>query len=533
MTELLTGFVPFGEFMPDQRLLANGGLYRAENVVPAHGDYVSSPALTRIVSVAEDLAFGLHVDQRSGHGYAGIGDDIYEVTEAGVVTPRSIAGGYPALPSANGFWRGTSVGANVVMTDYTEPVQYLASGAALFANMITTTGATGFAPRARHVFMLRQNLFLANCFLPLAYDGLAAGANPTLIAWSQSGNIRAFGSARANPELIGAGFQPLEYDLGSIRCAVGSSDYGIVGFSDGLVRVDGPPYTARVIVTGPGCLYPYGMCAAGDDVYLWGGAGLARLRGGEPPLEILGSGPPGKFHRFLTDNATGFSAHPVASVGLLDETEAAYVVSLAYDSVNDMLFVAYSENNDLYSKALLAYNVREDRLSWFQLRHASGDLLSQALFLCPGRQTTASWAPGRDIRFLSSTGGISGEHFYSRLGLGNSFGPAVLGKGYMQLKAGAICRMRRIRPVYSVTDQVAIEQITVHLEATTKPHLTPTIFGPYSTSDPNGWIVTPPPGPAGEFLAPRFTIAANAAMHKMVEYQGFEFEAEIVGSSLA
>jgi hypothetical protein len=402
MGEMKIGFVPLGEYTPDLRYFANSGLIRAENVVPVYGDYLASPALDRIALVAGSAsAYGLHVDQRTGRAFAGIGSRLYEVLDDGTVTERSRAALYPGLPPSNGYWRGCSYGDAVIMTNYTEPVQHLVPGAAVFADMITST----FAPRARSCFSLRNNIFLANCYLTAAYDGLSAGANPTLLAWSGSDRPTQFGSSNANPEIIGADYQSLSFDIGDITGTVAgsdsSTDYGIIVHSNGVVRVDGPPYTCRVIVRDLGGLYPYGVCAAGQDVYLWTAAGLGRLRSGSGPLELVGVG---RFVRALVDNATGFSDHPTASVGLLDASEAAFCVSMAYDAINDMLFVAYSENGDLYGRALLAYNIGEDRISWFQLRYDPViESASQIQFLCSGRQNSAaSWCPGRDLRFISS-----------------------------------------------------------------------------------------------------------------------------------
>lgn len=524
MGERIQGFVPFGEYTPDLRYLANNGLLRAENVVPVYGDYLSSPALDRIsATIVADQPYGLYVDRRTGRGYAGIGSRLYEILEDGTVTDRSIATLYGGLVPSNGYWRGCSFGTNVVMTNYTEPVQYLASGAALFANMITST----FAPRARFCFPLSINLFLANCTLPGAYDTLASGANPTLVAWSRNDDIRQFGSRNANPEIVGADYQPLNYDIGDITGACagsdGQTDYGIIIHSDGLVRVDGPPYQFRVIGRNVGGLYPYGVCAAGQDVYIWTAAGLARLPGGSGPLQLIGEG---KFIRAQTDNATGFSQHPGATVGLLDASEAAHTVSMAHDPLNNILFVAYSENNNLYSKALLAYNIGEDRLTWFQVRHEAEADPNIALFLNSGRNSAAnSWCPGRDIRFLTATS-LSTDNHYSRFKLGNSFGDVLLQKGYMQLNPKLTTRFLRVRPVYAVTNSLAAEQVSLTIESTNKPYATPVAKGPYTALDGGGWIVCPDTD-FYDFHAPKFTIAANANMHRLVEYQGFEYEAEL------
>jgi len=524
---LISGYIPFGEFTPDLRLFANDGLVRADNVVPVYGDYITSPAIERIVdaSLSTGQVHGLHVDPLSGKGYAAIGQSIIECNEDGTKTDRSGAA------YVEDSWMGCSFGSTVIMTNLLNPVQALVSGAGTFANLITST----FAPKAKFCFPFRVNLFLAHLSLGSGYDGLSAGANPTVVAWSQNDVPAKFGSFNANPELRGAGYQPLNFDIGEITGACSGADYAIIAHSNGIVRVDGPPYTFRVVATNYGCLFPYAMCVVGDDTYLWTPAGLGRMRGGVGPIESIGLG---KFVRFLVDNATGFSPHPFMTMGLLDNTEPYVAVSMAHDAINNVLFIAYSHfdtltsSNQPYGKALLAYNISEDRLTWFQVQNGELDAAKNlCLFLRPGRQQPpASWCPGRDIRFLSNSEDsiVADHHYYTKFKLGNSFQTSVLGRGFSQLSKDATTRIRRVRPVYSVTDQAAIGQFSVSIASTNKPYATPVTVGPFTVQDSHGWITTPGTKVA-DFHAPEFTLANSANVYKNVELQGFEYEAEVHG----
>lgn len=513
-----SGYVSFGEFKPDLRYLANDGLLEARNVVPAHGDYISAPAKTTIAAQAAFgvgmLLQGLHFAKNNGFGYVLTQNniplsDIFEVADAGAVTnrTRTAALNYAPMDSLQGTTFGSSVIAalwNNSLPATSEPVQLLTSGAARFVDMITST----FAPRAAYTFPLRGNLFLGKCYLAAPYDTLAAGLNDTLAAWSMSENIRAFGSFRANPELTGTGYQPLNYDLGEITAAVaGGGDYGIFGLHSGIVRVDGPPYTFRVITRDYGCVPSAGgiaMCAAGEDIYYVSPAGLCRLPGGEGPPEVIGER---KFLRWLTDTAF----HSDAFNGNLP--------SIAYDPVGGLLFLSYVHLGSGNHGVVVVYNTRENRASYW----LSTTSVNAPRYLSNGRQDPATnWLPGRDMRFIDPT-----DNGYKRFGVGQSYGgDVVLSRGYMQLKMGQTWRFRRLRPVYAATNQAAIEQISITLESTNKPYATPVASGPFSTIDGHGWI-TCPSAPFADFCSPKFTMTANANMGSVVEYEGFEYEIEL------
>lgn len=525
MGERIRGFMPWGEWRPDLRYLANDGLRVAEGVVPVYGSYISSPAPTRLtaeVSIAGASSRGLHVDQSSGLGYVGLWSvtgavgDIFEVTDAGGVTNVSKAvGAYIEADLVTG-WQGCNFGQNVIMcagsgASAAEIVQYRAPGAALFADLITST----FAPRGRFCFSLRNNLFLANCVLPGAYDGLGAGANPVLVAWSRSDVPREFGSFNADPQLIGAGYQELNFDIGNITGAAGGVDFGIIATSNGIVRVDGPPYTFRVLTRNFGTLFPNSVCLAGNDLWYYGPGGLTVIRGSDGAPSIVGSG---RFTRSLIDATTEFWNHASNPSGLpiLD-------ASIAHDPVSNLLFISYTplNNSGIPASGILVYNIDEDRASFFY------SPTSELSFLRAGRQTTNPWQPGRDIRYMEQFGsGASGNKYYGKFVLGSNSIGSTLQRGYIQFSTKATQRLLRVRPIYHVSDQAAIEQFSVTIDSTNKPYLASAASGPYSSLDSMGWITTPDTVFA-DFHAPKFVLASGASMHKVVEFEGFEYEVEL------
>lgn len=525
---MTTAFVPFGDFVPDRRYLGNtsGGLLMAREVVPVYGSYIASPDTPALGQIATSAAErGLHVHLATGDGYVAVDVGgvarLYQITEPlgvpPVITDRSKAGAY-----TQGFeWYGCSFGSNVVMANGDSPVQYRdAGGAAAFANMITST----FAPVGKFPFAFKNNLFLANLTLAAPYDGLAAGANPTVVAWSGSDNIRQFGSFNADPQIIGAGYQPLNFDIGDITGAIGGTDYALVAHSNGFVRIEGPPYTFKVVTDGCGCLYPYSLCRVRDDVYFWGPSGLTRLRGGLGPPETVGIG---KFTRSLIDNTTGFSD--------ISWINGGQIISSAYDALNDIVLTAYRSNletttgvSDPHAQTFLWYNVNEDRATVATMpRYDLDDAVAPAHYLRTGRQAGVGsyWTPARDIRFLSNsantTAGTVSYHYFSLGGIPQSL---ILHGGYNRLNPETTSRIVRVRPVYTKTDNSVVVGVwSATIESTNMAHSTPATSGPFTTADSHGWITTPT-AVMGDFHSVSFNLSPATDVYKIAEFRGYEVE---------
>lgn len=517
-------FIPFGEFAPDRRYLGNeeSGMLMAREVVPVYGSYIASPDTPSIATVVgSGTERGLHVHFQTGDGYVavdvGANGRIFQVTEAGVVTDRSIA----ALYTAGLETYGCSFGTNVIMTNGTDPVQFRdGSGASLFANMITSAA---FAPAGKFPFAFKNNLFLANLTLPAAYDTLPIGANPTVVAWSRNDDIRQFGSFNIDPQIIGAGYQPLNFDIGNITGAIGGTDYALVACSNGFVRIEGPPYTFSVVVDGCGCLYPYSLVRVREDVYFWGPAGLMRLPGGFGPVQSVGIG---KFTRSLIDNATGFSDMAWVNGG--------QIISGAYDAVNDIVVMAYrsalstSGVVDPHTQTFLWHNVTENRSSVATMpRYDTNDKVSPIHYLRTGKQAGvgSTWSPARDIRFLTNSADAAPDDVtYRQFGLGFIPLPLILHSGFKRFYKDKVSRVVRVRPAYTLTDPAAVPGVwSVTIESVNRHSATPSGLGPYTTLDSHGWIVTPSTI-FGDLHSIMLSISPASDVYKIAEYRGFEVE---------
>lgn len=543
-------FIPFGELKADQQSFSNDGLMEALNVVPLHGNYMGAQRWATIgTDEPADEALGLHVHFAGGstwYAYVGSVTALYESTSAGVFTDKTrlVGGAYATSTTSDGNgWQSTSFGNAIVTTNYVDDVQYLPSPAtANFAKLAQSGGANpGMDPKCRFLFPVKNNLFLAYLNLAAAFDGLPIGVNPTAVCWSQTDNIRQYGSFNTTPQLIGAGYQPLNYDLGYITGGIGGQ-YGLVAMQRGWVRVDGPPFTFRPIVEGEGCRFPNSIVRLHDDVYYWGPQGPSVLRGGEGPPIALGYG---KVSRTLIDNSSGFS--PTYSIygGI-----AIRHVSAAADSVNGLVYFCYTTTNHGATKigdTSLVYNVAENRFSHVrnisfdeQTLTVNADGSSSVVSTTPWNQGIrflqekpdmgTAWAPARDlVGIIKYTDAIPSTH-YRLAGVAYTTGNLIptLRLGYRQLDPDLTTRIRRVRPVFSRSSDAVLLFPYVSVYSKNKPYdAAVTSLNNYGR-DSHGWVVTTNTDLA-DFHRIDVSMVSNAA-NTILEFEGCEIEYETGGA---
>lgn len=536
-------FVPFGELKIDGGSFNNDGLVAADNVVPVYGNYIATNFWAQSGDEPSDEAYGLHTHFGGGstwYAYLGSITKLYEYTSAFAATDKTrSAGGAYATSSAGGEngWQGTSFGDAVVMTNYVDDPQLLTSPAAAnFVKLATTAGGssgTGMDPKAKFVAPVRGNLFLANLNLPSALlrpDGtteLASGAYPTYVAWSQSDNVRAYGSFTATPSLVGTGYQPLAYDYGHINGMIGG-EYALISMQRGWVRADGPPYTFRPIVTGQGCRYPNSIVRLDNDVYYWGPSGPAVLRGGEGPPIVLGND---KVARAVIDNATGFS--PTYSIY---SSMAIRHMSAACDVANGLIYWSYTSQRDTANRigdVSLIYNTRDDRFSFCDNGPVevgiSGPFYTGIIFLQSAPDLGANWSTGRDLvgvmRFKNQSGTVRWQLASTSYSSTSSL-PALT-RAYQQLDKDATTRVLRVRPVYSRHEIALGLTVTATISSKNKPYDSATT-STYTTLDTHGWIATPSTVFA-DFHQVGFSFN-GAGGQSITELEGYEVEYAVGGA---
>lgn len=530
MAETRHDFIQFGEFLPDRKLFGNEGLLRAYGVTPISGNYIQAPdirlpggpgnSLSNLGTDANgrtDDAFGFFAHQvfnlgaRNQYAYYGAKDKLVEIdVTAGdplSETDRSKVGGYSfgtSPPTIHDMWWFTSFGASVVATNFNNPVQYLTTpGSGKFADMVSSS----FKPQGRFAFPIRQNMFLAYCFLPASFDGLDAGTHPQLVVWSQNGVLEQFGAESVDSSKTGAGYQQdVGTDLGPIQAAVGG-DFGLVFCSKGIVRIDGPPYEFRVIVEGDTTLFPYSVFRLDQDIYFWGIGGPSVLRGGEPPVERLAVD---RAQRSLLDNVTGFGAD-----FSVDANMEARQVSGGADSANGLVRFSYVPHSGAYAGSdaetpagvpptlLFDYSIRSGRMTISRsagLIETEGEPAGAArdFFL---RQFPIEegvpWGPHGQVIGLKQNYEDNGESWYpfqyKLQGGQGDIPPMELRTAFGRLHDRRNTRIIAVRPVWSNTEGLAssIEGgATVRIHTKNKSWEDETNSDEHSTFSDDGWIGT-------------------------------------------
>lgn len=533
-------FVPFGELAPDGKLFNNDGLTQAKNVVPIEGNYTIAQEWGKRTTVFPNEPLGIHShfsggDWRVYHGDAGA---LYESVPHGtplwtptspVVKTRTVGGAYGAGGAGGGEygWQGASFGDAVIMTDYVDDPQLLTSPAAANFTKLAQSGAgnPGMDPKAKFAFALRGNMFLLNLNLAAPFDGLPAGANPTVACWSQDDNVRQYGSYNATRALTGTGYQPLNYDLGAIVGGIAvprrnGSEYGFIALQGGFVIVEGPPYTFRMASRGTATRFPNSLVRFDTDVYFWGPSGPMVFRGDQGPVggveaaELIGSN---KVARTLIDNATGFS--PTYSLNAAVDLKH---VSAGVDIINRCVWWSFTSSSAATSpfnqvgNFSVVYNV-DDQSFGFVENTLSGIVGSGVILLRNGPDLGGPWSPGRDLvgAIRYSAGWALGVPDYDTGGTP----VALLERAFMQLDEQMLTRPLRVRPVISAADPSAVFQVAVTIRSKNDPLGATSTFGPFTVKDSVGAITTPSTKLAGFH---QVAVTIQSIGKTVVEMEGFE-----------
>lgn len=541
-------YIPFKDLSFDAGAFANDKLLVARNVIPWHGTYVLSPGFSEAdisASTGNQTAIYGSASFRIGYEprtFVVLGDasntHIFE-DDGSTITDRTDAGGYAVISGA--FAQFAQFGGSVVCTlGDGEEVQYLASGAADFAPMVTST----FAPRAFFAAPVRGNLFLANIYTASPYDTLAAGNHPSTIAVSQTDNIQAFGSPTTDPQLVGAVILPITNDGGDITGLVGG-DYAIVFQERAVVRIDGPPYSVATIAAGIGTTYPNSCFRYGRDTYFWSNRGPMVMRdGGYPEPFLIGS-----LARALSEfNASPFDewvsdwmfpGNLVTPTGFVDEEHG----------LIGWVYYTRSSGGDPGWNMLL-YNVEEQRASLVALSEIVTEQIDPGAesFVFPRVNLSASDGPLAGSRWYVILAGGSGpprRRVFSLATEQNYSGR--LYSSFIRLEPNETSRVARVRPVYRGTNlpgtytPTSQPPVWVQVSTVTNPSAGEYQSDWHNVTDGNGWITIPPGGSTGSALGDfhsirvRFGTAAKPPSESSIlatdirEFDGVEIEYEYTG----
>lgn len=503
-------FLPFGEWLPDQKSFLNAGLSRVDGLVPIYENYYVAPQPNVISLAIPQFVYGLGsipTGALTWTSYAGTTSKIYEISSVGVITDRS--GAAYATPDAVSGSQFSTYGQNVIETRYTAPPNILLAGAGAFTPLHSGT----FAPAGRFAFSVRGNLFMANCSVPAPYDAVPAGANPQLVAWSQSDAPRFFGGPRVDPQYVGSDYQQINNDYGQVTGAVGGN-YGLVFQQRAIVRVDGPPYTFQEVSRGKGCRSPNSIVQQDQDTYFWGESGPSLLEYGGQLLKsdqvtVLGSR---KIARSIIDNVTTFSEISVAPG--FNPIE----ISGASDAANRLIFWAYPGGAGI-GDFVVVYNIDEKRFSFFRL-NAPLDTAAGCRFLTNRIDTGDAWSTGHNQIFIRRVAGVDQLCYWSVSGGFNW--DAVIEGGNVQLDPDMTTRVLRARPILKWDNGVFPVTLSMTLKDVNRPFDTP-LVATSSVQDTMGWFVFPD-SKYTDFHSLGVTAAKGSNTYAVLEWKGFEVE---------
>lgn len=531
-----TRFVPFGEFRPDAGMFRNGsgdtvGIASLSGLTPAYGDWLVAPkiqnATSQIGGGGAPITYGHHVHPSATGMYSFAGTTVKLWEYGSSLTDVTRAAGPYNTPDTTSGWQGTTFGDTVIMTNYVDDPQVQLTRGAAFDKLASSV----FDPKARFAFPIRNNLFLAHCNLAAIYDGLAAGAHPTLVAWSQSDAPRFYGSLRTDPQYVGSGYQEIGNDYGAIVGGIGG-DFGIVFQRLGATRIDGPPYQFRDL---PGviCRFPNSVVRVGDDIYYWGPSGPTILAGGEGFPETLG-------HERVERSLTRLG-------DLLWNNPAPIHIGGWHDAVTGTVCWSYTTSARSSSlvecDGVLTFNYRDDDFGFF--RPAVTGFKQGFVF-----PRTATYLDGG---FLSSRGierrDISGSAVDKIAQLTvDSTSPslqpslATIQLPFLQLDANMVTRILRVRPIiranfsnagdYSEAVTIRSARSGFYLNAVGFDNT----YGPFSGRDASGWIAAP--GTVNDvFHAIKLDLSVSkngvAVAALLDEFEGVEIDYVTGGSRVA
>lgn len=258
--------------------------------------------------------------------YAGVEDAIYEVDQSGF-SDVSVAGGYATSGDTPHSWSFASWGGDVLATNYIDEVQSRAAGAALFANLITSTER----PNGRFVTVIGPHVVLGD----IINAGGTVTGHADMVWWSAIDDAADFDPDPATQ----SDYQRLRGTPGQIMALVGGIDYGLVFKRNSIYRMtyQGAPliFSFESISTQVGTPSPRSVVQVDDDVYFWSGNSFYVIRAGRQLEDIGGS----SVAKMLKDYV--FESRAMEQVQDSDQRVMDAVLIGAYDKYSGLILWFY------------------------------------------------------------------------------------------------------------------------------------------------------------------------------------------------
>jgi hypothetical protein len=401
----------FGEWLPDLPELGNPGLIDAKNVVSIDGSYRPFRALTENGTALSARPVGAIQVQSSSGGayvYAGTQTRLYrQLTALGSWTDLSAA----TYSSSTETWGFVQYDDLVIATNYEDEPQKHTIGA---ATSFTLLGATGAAPRARHVGRIGQFVLLGDTF------DTATGTVPHRVRWCAIDDPTDWPTPGSSTAVARqAGHQFLDAYLGAVRGIYGGDQFGIIFQERGFNRVT---YVGGDVVfqfdkisDGYGLLYPRSVVPVGGVFYYISDSGLVATNG--VGIDPVGRG---KVDRWIENNI---------NVGFPDRVYG------SYDQERNLIYWCARTNPVAGTgepDTVLIYSLSDRRFTY-------GEQACEVLF------------QGND-EGVSNARGFTSDYKIGRFaGISGTIGTAILTTGEYEMNPGLYTFLQGVKPLVTGT----------------------------------------------------------------------------------
>lgn len=265
----------FGEFLPDQAAL-NGGVQKAENVVPNARGYSSLKSLSAVSDALPKAAVGA-VSYKAIDGtvysYVGTSSKLYELNSGVHIDVTNTGGDYTL--GTDEFWNFVKWGDTIVALTKSENPQVLNFAGANFSDL------AGSPPKAKFGTVISNFMVLANI-----NDGTEKSTTVRWSAINDNTNWTIDPDTQADEQTL---FSDADFGSGVIKGITGG-EYGNVFFEHTIWRMTyvGSPLVFQFdeVVPSIGCAYARSLTQEGRLVHFIGEDGFYQLIDGSQIKKI-------------------------------------------------------------------------------------------------------------------------------------------------------------------------------------------------------------------------------------------------------
>jgi hypothetical protein len=261
--------IPFAEWLPDLRQLANPGSTVATNCIPSLTGYRPFPSLSTVSDALTNRCQGAITAQNTDatfHTYAGDDAKLYALS-SDTFSDKSKVGGYSI--ASTDLWGFAVFNGKVIAVNIADPIQTITIAAVgLFADQATST----LTPQAKHIWVTER-------FPVIGHTSEGGTTYPYRVRWPNIADEADWDEDAANQ----SDFQDLDPNHGPVTGGQGMGRDAVVFQERGvsLMRYEGGQTIFRfdLVDKNRGAIAPRGHVAYGGQVFYLADDGFYRFTG--------------------------------------------------------------------------------------------------------------------------------------------------------------------------------------------------------------------------------------------------------------